>query len=549
MTGARGRACALVAALLRARPERADRVARTLAPDGPGPGRRFVDGTKHVAYQQRFQSIEELAAVIEEGHVGALVLALEILAELDPEAGLPAAELLLAASPDNALGSALARVLGACSSERSFRLLVDHAEVPYLRDGLRRNGWPGGVDEAWTLLNGVDFQAASLDPHTRVRTLPALAYLLRHDRARALEAAQALLAALHANLDVAHMLHHLVPEGPEVLLRDLSTAAPGAKLRFSQKLGIKVLLERDPKTAVDGLGGEAFLATPEGRPRLDELIQWLRSDTWARPVDGGSRGWLAADPRFARLLAGLKGDPQRELAGLARDLLATLPKELRPKAPKGVKRAKPTPPVQSAPDPALIAELEAMRAALERLVVHLRKTKYRFASPRAVLVPPKTSDLSALARLEKKVVVPPVLAALWRTVGSVDLRGQDPRWPRAAYLGFPGAAEPVWQTDPLVIAPAAHVIGEALGEASEPPFELALGPDAVGSAGFSGGPISVSLPDEQADPMLRGASCTLLAHLRRALAWGGLPGFESIPERPDAWIDAARAAVRGEPVL
>ena len=534
-------ACALVAGLVRARPEEADRTARTLAPDGPGPGRRYLDGTRPVAYQQRFRAIEELAVLLDGGEVAALVFAFELLATLDPEAAVPAVERALSAAPDAALGAALSRVLGACTSERSFRLVLAHGEVPSLRDALWTHGWPGGVQEARALLASVDFHAPTLDPHARVRALPALAYLLRHEGPRALPLAEALLASVHANVDVAHMLHRLVPEGPEVLLRDLQAAAPGQALRFSQTLAVKVLLERAPGAAIDALGGEAFLALPEGRPRLRALMHWLRLDTWAKPHEGGPRGWLAADPRAVRLLAGLKGDPERDLAALARDLLATLPKAKRPPAPRATKKAAP---VQAAPDPALLAELAAMREALERLVQHLRATKYRFAAPKAALVPPTKADLAALARLEKAQPVPPALSAAWRTLGAVDLRGHDPRWPRPAHLGLPGAAEPVWQTDPLVLAPAAQAIGEALGDAGREPFELVLAPDALGAAGFSAGVRTVSLPSAEADPVLHGTGSTLLAHLRRALAWGGFPGFEAIEGRPEAWLEAARGAAQ-----
>jgi hypothetical protein len=537
-------AFAQLAAALRARPAEADRVARGLAPDGPGPGRRFQEGpgARPVAYQQRFRGVDELAALVDAGHAGAVELAVELLAELDPQAAVEPAAALLPAGPGPGLGAALGRALGRAGCARSFALLVAHGEVPSLRDGLRLHAWPGGVAAAWALVDAADLGAADLDPRQRVRAVPALAYLLRHDRARALAAAEALLASPAVNADVAHLLLGVEPEGPALLLRELQAAPPGERLRFSQVLAVKVLLERDPTAVVDALGGEAALAVPGGRPRLRELVQWLRVDTWAKPQHGGSRGWLGADPRFARLLQGLTADPDRELAGLARDLLKSLPPELRPRAPRAKKAA---PPAQAAPDPTLLAELEALRASLERLVAHLRASGYRFAAPRAVLVPPRAADLAALARLEKQVVVPPALASLWRTVGSVDLRGQDPAWPAPAFLGFPGAREPVWCTDPLVIGPAARVIGEALEAGDGPPLSLALAPDALGAAGYSAGARSVHLPQPGADPAFDGGHGSLLDHLRRAAAWGGFPGFAAIAGAPAPWVDAARRAWAG----
>jgi hypothetical protein len=142
------------------------------------------------------------------------------------------------------------------------------------------------------------------------------------------------------------------------------------------------------------------------------------------------------------------------------------------------------------------------------------------------------------------VAVPVALATFWRVVGGVDLRGRHPDWSVDAWLGFPGAREPVWLTDPLVVAPAADVLSEALEDASEPPFWLHFAPDATGKAGFSGGALGVWAPDAAADPALQGAGGTFLGHLERAWVWGGFPGFADIGERPEAWLDLLRAATR-----
>ncbi len=541
----------LLASLLRSRSTEADGVARTLAPDGPGPGRRFQEdaSSRPVAYQAKFREIEELAVLVAAAHPGALVFALEVLAELDPEAALPAVATLIMTGPNAALGAALSRVLGRTASEHGFRLLIDHPAVPYLRRGLATQGWPGGVSEAWALLQQVDFFAPALDPHSRDRTLPALSYLLRHDPGSGFAAARTLLPAPHANLYVAHLLGRMEPQGRDVLVEDLLSAPLGGPLRFSQRLGLKILFERDVLRVVDTLGGEERLRAPEARPRLLALLDWLRSDTWARPQDGGSRGWLAADLRIIRLVAELKADSEREVAGLARDLLATLPKDTLQAAlpPKPSRTPAKSParsrPVQPPPDPQLLTEMEAIRLELEGLVARLRSSGYRFAAPKAAYVPPRRLDLAALDRLEKRVVVPPVLATFWRVVGSVDLRGHDPHWARPAFLGFSGVAEPVWLTDPLVIAPAASVVTDALEEGLEPPLSLVLGPDALAGAGYSAGVRTLALPQKATDPTVIGLERPLLAHLRFALAWGGFPGFVTLPDRPDSWIAKIRPAI------
>ncbi|MCA9488565.1 MAG: hypothetical protein KC621_01540 [Myxococcales bacterium] len=540
----RARVGASLADRLRPHAIEADTVARGLAPDGPGPGRRFHDygetlsPSKRTPYQRRFDGPEELLALLEEGHPGAIELGLEILSQLDPEACVAPAEALLALRPWNDLGSTLARVLGRCASEHSFRLLVDHPDAPYLRGGLASHGWPGGVDEAWALVRAVDW-SADVEPRTRDATLPAFGYLLRHDRERAFPAVVALLASPDGQLWATHALFAIDPEGRDVLVAELARAAPGEKLGFAQRHAVKVLLERDPTTVVTALGGEGSLTTPGGRPRLAALLEQLRVDTWV-PRPEGKRGWLTADPAFARLCAGLKGDADRSLAALARDLLGALPKELRPKTPRAPKKVLP---VQVAPDPALVERMERTRDQLDRLVAHLRATGYRFAAPKHVRIPPRSKDLAALKRLEKQVVVPPSLAAFWRIVGSIDLRGQHPSWPVGAWLGFPGQREPVWTTDPLVVAPAADVIAEAQEEHAAPPMLLSFAPDDVGKAGWSGGAIGLWLPQDAADPALEGADGTWLGHLERALAWAGFPGFASIEDAPHDWIEATRSAM------
>ena len=311
--------------------EAAHAIANTLAPDGPGPGVRFHEygeslrsPKKHIAYQARFSDIEELFGLLEAGDPGALELGLELLGRIEPEACVPVAALLLPHSPWNMLGAAIGRALGRCGSEASFRLLIDHPAVPYLRSGLATNGYAGGVAQAWQLVSAVDFEAGDLDPRTREATLPAFSYLLRHDRCAALDQAVRLLDSSGANPYVSHALYAIGTDGKAMLLDDLDRAPVAQMLRFSQKLAVKILLERDAAHAIDSLGGEAFLASPEGRPRLVALLDWLRDDTWvAKKPPGVGPSWLAADPRFAQLCVGLQGDADRELASLARDLVAT----------------------------------------------------------------------------------------------------------------------------------------------------------------------------------------------------------------------------------
>lgn len=533
----------LLASVLHRDPARAESIARGLAPDGRGPGVRYgvyEDSLRHpareVAYQAAFTDLDAFLDVLDAGEPGALELGLTLAASLDPESTLPAARTLLEHTPWRMLGRALGFALGKASSEASFTLLLDSPRAPYLRDGLASNGFSGGVDRSWAVYRAAgDLTRPDLSPELRVDVLPVLSYLIRHDRERAFAEVCRLLDGSHeVVVFAAHTLASLDLRGRNVLLERLRLAVPQAPLTFAERFAVKLLLEEDPARAVDTLGGTTFLASPEGRPRLLALLDWLRDDTWRI-----KRGWLAADPRFAELCMGLSSDPDRDLARLSKDLVRTLPPELRPKAKRAPKKKIAPPP----PSDAWVAEMEAVGAKLQRLTAFLKSTGYRFAQPRHALTTPTAADRKALARLEKKLPLPPVLSTFWRTVGAVDLRGHHPDWARATDLTAKDAREPVWLTDALVIAPAAHVIGEALDEHDDPPLALHLAPDALGKAGYSSGTLTIWLPADAEDPPLMGADETLHAHLRRALEWAGFPGFATLDDRPEAWLASARAAI------
>lgn len=547
---------ALLARALTPHAAKIDALARSLAPEGPGPGVRyleFVDSLavpmRRLAWTQRFLGPDEFVALVASGDPGALIYALELLGTLDPEQTVAVASMAVARAPWPLFGQALGRALGRCRSREAFRVLMDHPEIPYLRQGLATCEFADGVDEARDALAKVALESPALNPVERELALPVLSYLLRHAPAEAVARLVSLLeVAGEVGVYAAHALAER-EEGRAVLCARLSAAPAGRLLSYAEKRAVRVLLEVDPSTALDALGGPARVASPDERPRLLALLDALRADTFHRPHEP-SRGWLAADPRFAALLAPLVRDADRTLATLARDLRAKLPRTTGAAHP--ATSSTPRPSTRSAvprgPLRALTDEITAIHARLTKLVAHLKAMGYRFAAPRAVLVPPRTQDLRALARLEKRTTVPPALAHLWRTLGGIDLRGEHPGWPRRAFMGFPGNREPVWITDPLVIAPAASVIADALEASNGPPIALHLAPDPLQKSGYSSVTRTIWLPDTAEDPRLAGASAgeeTLVSHLRRALAWGGMPGFETIEPRPDAWLAAARAACAG----
>lgn len=547
-----------LAAIVRRHPS-ADAVARTLAPDGAGPGVRFnrYEGSlasprAYLAYQKAFPDLASFLGLLEEGDPGAIELGLELVGRLEPEACVPIAELLLANTPWKFLGAALGRALGACASERSFVLLLEHRQIPYLPQGLATHRYPGGVDRAWNAYRAYgDVARADLPPVDRVRVLPLLSYLLAWDPEPAFVELVRLSRGENHEVQIyaAHGLFNHA-SGHAVLLEALSATAPGERLSFVASMGVRVLLHRDASTTIDALGGVEHLLSPGGRPRLVDLLNRLTRDTFP---SGGEKttGLLPRDPRFAELLAAVRADRDRELVKTAGDLLGALPPALRPKVakPKAPPMKKPVKKkLPKEPDAALLREMERHRAALESLVAHLRSIGYQFVNPKGALKKPTAAGKRALAQLEKALgPLPVALVAFYRGVGSVDLRGQDPSWPRPACLALPGVSEGsgVWLTDPLMIAPPEVLVEQLEDYVEGTPLGLVLAPDAIGKAGYSGGTLVIDVPSELDDPRIQGGTVaeTLREHLARAIASAGMPGLLAIPERPEAWLASARAAI------
>lgn len=512
---------AQIARGLAADPARADTLARGLAPDGAGPGVRYYEyegrpsGPKRrTPYQAVFRDFSAFEARLVQGDHGALELSFALLQTLDPELAATAAARLLPAAPWSGLGAAIGQALACCDSELSFTLLMDFAAVPYLRDGLALNRYPGGVSRAWAAYRTAgDLASANLDPSVRMRTLPLLSYLLRWDPAAAfIELAGLLDGDHHVQVYAAHALRGIGSDQSRALLmaRLESSAGP---LDFPARMAVRVLLETGVTTTIERLGGVEFLQSELGRPRLEALIDALRSDAFKRRHETRD-GWLEADPRFAKLCADLRKDSDRALARLCVDLLDTLPAAAKKRALAGTKPTKKAAakrPIAKTEQrdgrEVLEAEMRGYRATLEALISDLRAQDYAFrVEP---LVPLSAAERRVMRRLSKLFgPLPLALEVLWLEVGAVDLSGPEPS-PR----------------DPLVVlAPtlaAEAIIDEGLREG---PVELILAPDALSKAGFSAGCVSLWLPTDDPDPVLKGGPIvgeTLRTYLRRVLGAGG----------------------------
>jgi hypothetical protein len=499
-----------LAALLEPVADRAEGIARQLAPAGTGPGARVnryrggVDAaSKVLQFQVAYPEIRELFRELGEGDRGAIEVALEIASRMDPESVVPVAERLLTRPLWKMLGSALARALGAASSKAAFDLLIEHTLEPYLAGGLRRVGYAGGVTRAWEVYTGYgDLDRDNLDPRVRVSAVPVLLYLLRFDRERAFPE---VVRLLHVDFQLPHALfNEQTPQSDAALIAKIERTPPGTRLDLAARLGVRALLRQDAATALDRLGGLELLQSPAGRQRADALLDRLfrDEDLVKRPHLGTRAGWLHVDPRFAELAAHYRTDKQ--LGPIAASLIEVLPPERRPPPPP----PKPKPRAKRIPA-ALRREMEKLKSDLERTVACLLERDFRFEHPDHALLPPTPAAKRAITRLKREFgPLPQLLEAFWTIVGSVDLRGKE--------------SQPTTPLDePLVIAPPELLLDDALDNAVDGvPFALVFAPDAVGKAGYSGGTLSVWVPSEADDPKVEGSDVeeTLSQHIARCLA-------------------------------
>lgn len=205
--------------------------------------------------------------------------------------------------------------------------------------------------------------------------------------------------------------------------------------------------------------------------------------------------------------------------------------------------------------PAAWVELarEIMRRArtnVERLVARLRAVGYRFAHPRAVHKPPRKDTAKQIERFrDLGFHVPLSLRVWWEEVGSVNLMGTHPDWPRAGYLFESG--KDVWDADPLVVDPPALIDEYKSWRSNRDelgndylrfigPLRIPIGPDALHKANFSGGgPYEMGCDAPAVDALvLNEPNCiSFVAYLRLAFEWGGFPGLRGRQDAPREFID------------
>jgi len=189
--------------------------------------------------------------------------------------------------------------------------------------------------------------------------------------------------------------------------------------------------------------------------------------------------------------------------------------------------------------------IAALPARLFRLAEYLRTSGYRFANPKGLVPGPAPDVERCLRRLEELVgVVPAALAHFYRTVGSVDLRGEHPAWNGCDL------------SDPLVVEPITAVVEEAeqYVELKNPAeeywasesgvFRAPIAPDDYHKADVSGGMwLGVEIPNADVDPVVLEESHALpfTLYLELVLEWGGFLGLETAEDH--SWpLDELRSA-------
>jgi hypothetical protein len=192
------------------------------------------------------------------------------------------------------------------------------------------------------------------------------------------------------------------------------------------------------------------------------------------------------------------------------------------------------------------------RQNVEILVDRLSRFGYRFAVPEAVHVGPDRAACDWIAEREAHGIYLPISVQAWiAEVGSVNLMGSHPSWPKTAYVfeDMP-ATNDVWYTDPLVVELGREWIDylhrqwnasvDECGVEQTGPFLIDFAPDHIHKANVSGGPplqVAGNYPSVESLVFNETHCVGFMAYVRLAMHWGGLPGFEDIPEAPREFIE------------
>jgi hypothetical protein len=177
-------------------------------------------------------------------------------------------------------------------------------------------------------------------------------------------------------------------------------------------------------------------------------------------------------------------------------------------------------------------------ANIERLTEVLAREGYRFAEPQRVYTPPEAATQEWIQEIEHKRVYLPISLQAWMLeVGSVNLMGSHPAWPKTGYA-FDNETSDVIYADPLVVEASQSYVQylhdewlaaiEEYGVEDAGPFTVDFAPDYIHKANISGGaPYAVQAVAPAVDALvLNERGCvSFMRHIREAFWWAGFPGF------------------------
>lgn len=186
------------------------------------------------------------------------------------------------------------------------------------------------------------------------------------------------------------------------------------------------------------------------------------------------------------------------------------------------------------------ARTQFARAAanIERLIEVLGREGYRFAEPELVRIAPEAGTEDWIVEMEQRSVYLPISLQAWMLeVGSVNLMGSHPSWPKTGYA-FDDETNDVTYADPLVVEASQSYVQylheewlaavEELGAAEIGPFTIHFAPDYIHKSNVSGGAayaVQAVVPAVDALVLNERGCVSFMRHIREAVWWAGFPGF------------------------
>lgn len=465
-------------------------------------------------FPEVFAGFEAFLDAVRAEEPGALEAGLEIVSRIAPQELIPIVEPLLEGKPWNEMGHRIGAALARVDDVRAIDLVLAHEDVPYVRMGIKGSVCAAAQEVVRARL---ERSVALAEPWTpcddRRETMlveDILAYLGRHR----VERAWSLVARLYelhpdgyVRLGAGHALLEWGDERSLDLLARFITDDVHRRLFFAVRalhrrhgVGIVTVLgetvRADVRLAQEVLHQIAELA-PREEPFTDEALLAL------------ALHWVGDRQ--------VKDDAQWVLDRFPRDAVKEAKARLNKQKKPGSRPKKPT----KAEIAAVRRVVERARSTLERLVEGLRAIGYRFEHEPPL--PPREDRTKLLDEVERALEgsLPVSLRIALEILGGTNLMGTFPGHPRDL------------ETDPFVLIHPKVALDQALDEGGrEAQVSLAIAPDAIGKAGFSGGQEVVLVPSPALDAPVLGVPgeplfLDRLSELLRSSGFARLTGLDA----------------------